>query len=343
VPDLSSEDVLFIGREKETGGWYRCVLPANALGCDWITIQPDLSTFTGTMQKDNWEDYHLWVVQLAVEPYYLDRIKKHRSKGGVVLYDNDDFTPSIRKIAKGAHVNSDRFHWRKVEAVKKAMRACDGIITTNQFLAEKYKQYGPTWVCRNGIDLQRYQYTRRPHNEFRFGWAGAPGVGHREAMGPWLSVVADVLREIPDSRFYSVGEPFALDLKPEFGDRAVAIPWVLLEVFPMTLLNFDVGLAPALYTDFWKGKSDLRFLEYSAMGLTTIGDPNLYPIKNWEDGVWAAGAHGPQMAKRALLELSHDENLRMQIAHNANCYVQGARNHKVTGLDWIKPFEEVMG
>jgi hypothetical protein len=79
------------------------------------------------------------------------------------------------------------------------------------------------------------------------------------------------------------------------------------------------------------------------MGLTTIGDPNLYPIKNWEDGVWAAGAHGPQMAKRALLELSHDENLRMQIAHNANCYVQGARNHKVTGLDWIKPFEEVMG
>jgi hypothetical protein len=337
VPDLSSDDVLFIGRAKETGGWYRCVLPANALGCDWITINPDLSTFVGTMRKERWEDYRLWVVQLAIESYYVERIKQHREKGGFVLYDNDDYTPSIRKIKKGAHVNRDKFDYRKVEAVKKAMRACDGIITTNQFLADKYSAYGPTWVCRNGIDLQRYRYTRMPHEEFRFGWAGAPGVGHREAMDPWMDAVRQVLREVPDSRFYSVGEPFAIDLRPEFGNRAIAIPWVLLEVFPMTLLNFDVGLAPSGDSDFWKGKSQLRYLEYSGMGLCTVANPRLYRFSQ----LYAALT--PDVAYAQLIHLSKNREELEDTAKRAKTSVVKNFNHKVTGLDWLEPFNYIAG
>jgi hypothetical protein len=216
------------------------------------------------------------------------------------------------------------------------MSACDGIICSTPFLAEKYKEYGPTWVCRNGIDLQRYQYTRMPHNEFRFGWAGAPGVGHREAMEPWMDAIRMVLREVPDSRFYSVGEPFALDLKSEFGDRAVAIPWVLLEVFPMTLLNFDVGLAPALDTDFWRGKSDLRWLEYSAMGVVTIADGNLYPDAEFQ-------VTSPFEAGYDLKMFNMYPEFLQDQAEAAKKLVTQTRNHKVTGLDWINPFEEVMG
>jgi glycosyltransferase involved in cell wall biosynthesis len=336
VPDLSSEDVLFIGREKATSSWYRCVLPANALGCDWITIQPDLSTFTGTNGRPNWEDYDLIVCQLAVEAHYVQKIKRLRSKGIKVLYDIDDYV--FGTGAAKHHVHAKDFAKKKTQdAYKRAMSACDGIICSTPFLADKYSEFGPTWICRNGIDLQRYQYTRRPHNEFRFGWAGAPGVGHREAMGPWLSVVADVLREIPDSRFYSVGEPFALDLKPEFGDRAVAIPWVLLEVFPMTLLNFDVGLAPALDTDFWRGKSWLRFLEYSAMGVATVGDDRLYPFAE------VMRARDPENAYGQLMLLANNQDLLIEIAEGAQNRVTKHFNHKVTGLDWIKPFEEVMG
>jgi glycosyltransferase involved in cell wall biosynthesis len=340
MPDLSSEDVLFIGREKATSSWYRCVLPANALGCDWITIQPDLSTFTGTMRRTYWEDYKLIICQLAVEEHYVQEIKELRMLGIKVLYDIDDYV--FGTGAAKHHVHAKDFAKKKTQdAYKRAMEACDGIICSTPFLAEKYAEYGPTWVCRNGIDLQRYQYTRKPHNEFRFGWAGAPGVGHREAMGPWLSVVADVLREIPDSRFYSVGEPFALDLKPEFGDRAVAIPWVLLEVFPMTLLNFDVGLAPALDTDFWRGKSDLRWLEYSAMGVATIGDPNLYPsIENLHTGTLSVT---PESVYVDLMSFADDIYDAEKIGKTAQQVVTQTRNHKVTGLDWIKPFEEVMG
>jgi glycosyltransferase involved in cell wall biosynthesis len=335
MPDLSSEDVLFIGREKATSSWYRCVLPANALGCDWITIQPDLSTFTGTMRKQEWGEYELLITQLAVEQHYVKAIKAHQKQGGIVLYDIDDYV--FGTGAAKHHVHAKDFAKKKTQdAYKRAMSACDGIICSTPFLAEKYAEYGPTWVCRNGIDLQRYNYTRTPHNEFRFGWAGAPGVGHREAMGPWLSVVADVLREIPDSRFYSVGEPFALDLKPEFGDRAVAIPWVLLEVFPMTLLNFDVGLAPALDTDFWRGKSDLRWLEYSAMGVATVGDNRLYPE-------CALYADTPENVVEWLKYLAKNPDQMKQIAEVEKELVTETRNHKVTGLDWIKPFEEVMG
>jgi glycosyltransferase involved in cell wall biosynthesis len=340
VPDLSSEDVLFIGREKATSSWYRCVLPANALGCDWITIQPDLSTFTGINGRPRWEDYDLIVCQLAVEEHYIKEIKRIRKHGRKILYDIDDYV--FGTGAAKHHVHAKDFAKKKTQdAYKRAMSACDGIICSTPFLAEKYKEYGPTWVCRNGIDLQRYQYTRMPHNEFRFGWAGAPGVGHREAMEPWMDAIRMVLQEIPNSRFYSVGEPFALDLKPEFGNRAVAIPWVLLEVFPMTLLNFDVGLAPALDTDFWRGKSDLRWLEYSAMGVATVGNPSLYT--ELDDFTTGSTATSPEDAYEAIKEFANYPSWHRKLAQGAQNLVTTEYNHKVTGLDWIKPFEEVMG
>jgi hypothetical protein len=327
LTDFSSEDVLFIGRARATSSWYRCVLPAGALGCDWITINPDFSIHSGDMRKESWEDYRLLICQLAVEEHYVEKIRQLRSKGATVLYDIDDYVFDVQN-AKG-HLTASRFDRKTIEAYERAMSSTDGIICSVAFLAEKYGYLNRTWVCRNGIDINRYRYTRLPHEEFRFGWAGAPGVGHREAMDPWMPVVADVLREVPESRFYSIGEPFALDLKKEFGNQVTAIPWCLLEQFPGALLNFDVGLAPAVETDFWRGKSDLRYLEYSAMGIATIGASWKYPK--------AFPASTPDEARNRLIDFAMS-GYYQTLGEEAQQDVFKNRSHLVTGEDWIVPF-----
>ena len=45
-----------------------------------------------------------------------------------------------------------------------------------------------TYVCRNGIDLKRYALTRPERDYVGVGWSGA--TGHKNAMQPWLAEIA---------------------------------------------------------------------------------------------------------------------------------------------------------
>ena len=100
------------------------------------------------------------------------------------------------------------------------MRAADGLIVSTEFLARRYRALnGNVWVCRNGLDLGRYDFTPpRGGETVTIGWAG--GTGHREAMVPWLNAVGRVMEQRPHVRFMSVGEQFASVLEPQFGPRA---------------------------------------------------------------------------------------------------------------------------
>ena len=41
--------------------------------------------------------------------------------------------------------------------------------------------------------------------------------------------------------------------------------------------TFDVALAPSGNNNLFRGKSDLRWLEASALGIPVVGDPEVYP------------------------------------------------------------------
>ena len=52
-------------------------------------------------------------------------------------------------------------------------------------------------MCRNGIDLRRYDYTRPDRGErINVGWAG--GSGHLAGARPWMPVVAAVMEARPN-------------------------------------------------------------------------------------------------------------------------------------------------
>ena len=52
--------------------------------------------------------------------------------------------------------------------------------------------------------------------------------------------------------------------------------------------TFDVALAPSGNNNLFRGKSDLRWLEASALGIPVVGDPAVYP--EIEDGITGSAA-----------------------------------------------------
>jgi glycosyltransferase involved in cell wall biosynthesis len=328
---------LFVAISNGAVAWYRCALPATVLGCDWIGVgsappQPAIrsgNVAAGFDFADAGTDYDVIVVQQVHGPVWLRQIQQWRSEGITVLYEIDDWLHGVRRVA--GHAHAGRLDKAGVQSYERCMAAADGIICSTDWLARRYRSVNPvTWTCRNGIDLARYAYTRPAREHTGIGWAG--GTGHTAAALPWVAEVAAVMRERPDTRFISVGEPFAAELEPEFGPRTLAVPFTAMEVYPAAMAHFDVALAPAGKGDYFKGKSDLRWLEAAALSVPCIADPDVYP--EIEHGVTGFHASTPAEMGAILRELIADHDLRDRVGAAAHAHVVQHRTAQAAARAW---------
>jgi glycosyltransferase involved in cell wall biosynthesis len=337
-------NTLFLSRGNIAAGWYRCALPALALGFEWVCYQgdpPRPNLAWGKTDKDlsprDLESYDVLIMQQPAGQAWARQIREWRSQGIVVLYDIDDDIYSIRR--KRDHDFADKFSKKKLEQFEIAMRACDGVICSTERLARRYAKLNPnTYVAENGIDFKRYALTVPERDYVGVGWAG--GTGHREAVVPWLRELVEVMRQRDHVRFFSVGQRFADELKPEFGEqRAMSVPFSSLDVYPSAMANYDISLAPAGEGNFYRGKSDLRWLEASAIGLPTIAHPGVYP--QIEHGVTGFHADSPAEMREILETLIADAELRRRIGKQAKEYVWEHRSAQATSRQWAEILETV--
>jgi glycosyltransferase involved in cell wall biosynthesis len=342
----SLPSTLFVGRNASGIAWYRVVLPATALGCDWVATlgtPPDLRFVAGVtgeaISVDRFADYEVVVIQQPLGQEWLHQIRALQDKGVKVLFEVDDYLQAVRKI--DSHELRGMVDHEFVRNAELNMRVVDGIICSTPYLARRYRKFNErTWVCPNGIDLKRYAYARPQHEGVTIGWAG--GVGHRASVQRWLPAIAAVLRARPDVRFVTVGASFADELAGEFGpERARSLPFASLEVYPASVSTFDIALAPSGNNNLFRGKSDLRWLEASALGVPVIGDPEVYPeIVDGETGL-AAGT--PEEAEAAMLALADDADLRGRLGAAAQAHVVGQRRIEVASQRWAEVLREVTG
>ena len=330
-------NTLFVGIGASAVCWYRAALPATALGADWVGVRgvpPELRFVTGdTGRVRALEDlfgYDVVVVQQPRGREWVALIRELQSRGVRVLYEIDDLLDAVRKTAGHEHAKAFDRQW--VVASEMAMRVCDGVICSTEFLARRYASVNPqVSVCRNGLDLRRYDLTRLPRETVTIGWAG--GAGHEAAVKPWLPAVREVLRAHPHARFMTVGAPYAELLEGEFGpERALAIPFGQLETYPAAMSNFDIALAPAAATNFFRAKSDLRWLEASALGIPVVADPGVYA--DIEHGVSGLHAATPAEAAGHLHALAGSRELRERIGAAAREVVTRTRRIEVVAEEW---------
>jgi glycosyltransferase involved in cell wall biosynthesis len=335
---------LFLGIGKSAPTWYRAALPAMHVGAEWAGVRgepPKLAFVTGlsTRALDTEElfGYEAVVLQQPRGAAWLKLIRRLQDAGVTVLYEIDDDVHAVGKHA--GHVYRAHYSKAALRDMELNMRACDGLIVSTDFLAQRYRALnGNVWVCRNGLDLGRYAVTPpRDGDHVTIGWAG--GTGHREAMLPWVEAVARVLEQRPQARFMTVGEPFASLLAPKFGEqRATSIPFIELDSYPSAMANFDIALAPATNTNFYRAKSDLRWLEASALGAPAIADPLVYD--EIDDGVTGFHATDAATAERLMLRLIDDADERRRVGEAARAHLLEHRTMAAMAPQWAHALAE---
>lgn len=339
-----AKDVLFVGLGQSAVAWYRCFLPAIFMGADWCGLYgdpPNLGFATGMIQRKtqppNFYDYKVIVLQQPSGTRWLAAIRKFQERGIKVLYEVDDYLHGIRK--KEDHDFAKNFDKKALKQIELCMRVCDGLIVSTDYLYRRYRAFNKrVYVCENGIDTARYRLTPPPRPSVNIGWAGA--TGHGKALIPWLQSVLNVMNAKEETCFVTIGQPYAKGFEPQFGARAITVPFTLIEQYPSAMTMMDIALAPAGKGSWYRGKSDLRWLEAGALGVPLIGDPDCYPkINHGVDGFHAAT---PKEVEELLLLLVEDPDLRHRVGQAAKVYVHENRDIRVTAKQWSDVFAEVV-
>lgn len=343
-------DVLFVGLGQTAVCYYRAMLPAMALGCDWAGLggdPPGLVWATGLVKDESgyprssmpdFGRYKVVVLQQPASKSWRELIEKLRAEGIKVIYEVDDYLHGIKNMSD--HDFAKHFDKTKLWEVEQTMKRCDALIGSTEWIRGNYSHFNKrAFICRNGIDLKRYELTKPERETVNIGWAGA--TGHLKAVIPWFQQVAAIMRMRENVNFVSIGQDFARGFQRWFPDeRAVCVPWAAIEQYPAAMTMFDIALAPGGSGGWWRGKSDLRWLEAGALGIPIVANPNVYP--EVEDGKTGFTALNPQEAAEKILSLVDDPKLRTKVGENARRHVRQKRSIEVMAKQWVDVFEEVV-
>lgn len=346
--------VVFLGHGQSAVCYYRCMLPAMQMGADWVAVlgePPKLHVPSGLVRDRKTgqpvsrvpdllsDDYDIVVMQQPFGGNWVKLIDTLRDRGKVVLYEIDDYLHGIK--SEKDHLYREHFTRTFLSDVEWAMKHCDGIICSTEYIASQYRHFNKkVYVCPNGIDTRRYDLTRPKRSAVNIGWAGA--TGHLAAIEPWLPAVGQIMRMREEVNFVSIGRTdFADGFAKVFGEhRAIGTPWAAIEQYPGAMTMMDIALAPARASNWWRGKSDLRWLEASALGIPVVADPQNYgEIEDEETGFLA---ESPQHVFEILVRLVSDRKLRRGVGAQASAHVRENRSMKAMVENWTRTFTEIL-
>lgn len=338
-------DVLFIGLGTSAVAYYRCFLPAMTLGCDWVGIAgrpPKSAWVTGLAQGQSkmpniLEDYKVIVIQQPAGDGWLKIIEQLREAGVKVIFEVDDYLHGIQHLEH--HDFRKDFDKKYLWEIEQAMKRCDALIASTEWIRGNYSSFNKNaFLCQNGLDIKRYELTKPQRNTVNIGWAG--GTGHLDALVPWLQQVANVMVMKPNTTFISIGQPFAKAFEQHFDGRSIAVPWAALEQYPSAMTMLDIGLAPVGAGGWWRGKSDLRWLEAGALGIPLICNSLIYPdVVDGETGFTAVSTE--EMTEK-LLALVENEELRTSVGSKAREVIRQTRSIEKMAPQWVDVFEKVL-
>jgi len=235
-------------------------------------------------------------------------------EGIVVVWDHDDDYIARRKHSEDP---TDR---REVEDIYRMIEIADLVTTTNERVAERYREEGarevvpiPNYLTRTALETPP-----RKHDGFVLGYIG--WVDHQrdwEDLGV-VDAVRRLLDEHPDLRVEIVG-PLDFGFPPERCTLTTVVPF---EQLPGIIAGFDVGLAPLADIPGNHSRSDIKLKEYALAGVPWLASPiGPYAEHGEDEGGWLVE---DDEWYDALDELISDKRARKRLAKHG---VKWARRH----------------
>lgn len=235
----------------------------------------------------------------------------------------------------------------------------DAVVTTTPHLKETYLKFNENiHVIQNSLDFvgdgQFIGWDRasvRRHKGIRIGWIG--GRCHHEDLMMIAPALRKILEENPEVTLCLVnsalqrsceflGIPYPLAGLPnvQYADRSVPINRYANF---MASFGFDIGLAPLVDCNFNRSKSNLRWLENSALKIPIVASRISHFAQTVEHGKTGLLVPGNDLKtwKSHIESLIKDEDLRRTIGMNAYRKVKSDFNVKKNAPAYIRLMKEI--
>ncbi len=241
--------------------------------------------------------------------------------------------------------------------VEYCLRQADGMMCSTTALRQRLLEFAPQddsrWVViPNALD-ERLLVQRRPTQPRESLVIGCMGTAtHDEDLMMILPALQAVFRRHPkqielqmvgvtrlaDTRQALEGLPVRyIDLPPAEQEYPLFLTWFGAN------LHWDIALSPLRSTPFNNTKSDIKFLDYAAIGAAGIfsrGPAYETTVQHQQTGLLAENT--PAAWEEAIETLLTDHHLRQHIAQSASHYLYSQRTLAQSATDWINAVAEWM-
>ncbi|MEQ9449290.1 MAG: glycosyltransferase, partial [Rhodospirillaceae bacterium] len=198
---------------------------------------------------------------LPFVPFLLERAFLGRRK---LVIDLDDAHHLYYKQAPSALLRA--LYGNKIERL---LKRADAVVVGNESLAEMARRAGArnAHVVYSAVDTSRYAVKQRAAGEpFKIGWIGTP-VTAQEALPIVRDAIVQFLAEHEAGCVIVGAGPAAPTEIP--GEQ---IPWSEAAA-ESVLPTLSVGLCPLADTEWNRGKSGYKIIQYMAAGVPTLASP----------------------------------------------------------------------
>jgi O-antigen biosynthesis protein len=260
----------------------------------------------------------LVISRARYDPDIAHLIRQFKTQHKKVWFDIDDWvfdTHAVDLIIQtSGQEPSDEVlnYWHAVVSrMARTMRLCDGVITTNAYLANKIRQFSnlpvkiiPNFVNAAQLAVSAPLYQRKlttgfnPRERIKLGYFSGSSSHNAD-----VSLISHVLERVmaADARIDLVlvghvdieqafGARFGGYLKGHLADRVTLHPFVDFVALQELIADVDFNLVPLQVNEFTHCKSELKFVDAAIVGTLTIASPTFAyaeVIRHGENGYLA--------------------------------------------------------
>jgi len=341
VPSLPRVHILYeygIDTRPHTPSYLRFIRPFTH-----PTIAEQVETTFGWDYQDQPVDLvileRLWRpdVSLPLVEKLLERI--HQA-GARFVYALDDSFFDLARENKGWP------HPGLLPIIEFCLRQAHAVIVTTPVLKARLDSYNPNiLILPHALDerLLVRRFASPGEHLLTIGYMGTPT--HDNDLQLVLPAIRNVCRHHTGRvQFQIIGAVRNEGTKKLLADLPIHyIPLDPRETeYPLFMLWFsantrwDIAIAPLRDTPFNQCKSDIKFLDYAAIGAAGIFSrcPAYSTSVQHQENGWLA-ANSPEAWEEALETLIVDPNLRWQLSSQANSYLYTERTLAQRAPDWV--------
>lgn len=271
-----------------------------------------------------------------------------------MLVETDDNFIDVPPWNEAFHSFGPQSHIRRVAV--EHMRVADGLVVSTPYLADLYSRFNRNvMLVTNAIDFKEWDPVSpvRRHDRLRLGWIG--GRTHTKELLMIAPVIKELLAKHPQAYFYVInsglkhyakhkGIRYIFDdcERVHYTDRSVPI-----NLYPrfMSSFGFDIGVAPLEDCNFNRGKSNLRWLEYSALQIPTVATDISHfsqTVRDGQDGFLVKN-NDLQAWYERLDALLSDGALRRSVGQAAYRRVKSDFNVRKSAGQYLRHLKEIAG